>query len=331
MSDKRYGEAGRNVSVDCMKGILVSVMMYAHIIQFFPGGTLQSFISTYANLTTFSGFMFCFGYAAEIAYLKRLKVKRLLYRAVRTLIIFYISSIAWVLFIEENVLGQSSKEIILFRRIAGYSEFLLSFALSYIVIILMYYVMRKANGWLLGVMGMISLLSTFLPYEKVNNPILGSLIGTCNYAAFPLLQYGSYFLAGVYLCRKKDVQVNNKIFFFSALGTLSFLIYCIKTGGLPGRFPPTVLWICGGYFFIYLYYLVVNTHVLSGKMKSILAMEGRNSITYLLGSNVIIFGARYIVNHYTGTVKNSIIHFILVCLCFGGISTFILLKEHRSK
>ncbi len=69
---RKMGEIMRNrdTSIDTMKSILIIFMILAHIIQFFPVWWWKTeHISNYVNLTTFSGFMFTFGYVCYKAYI----------------------------------------------------------------------------------------------------------------------------------------------------------------------------------------------------------------------------------------------------------------------
>ena len=61
----------RNHSVDFMKGILVILMIAAHVVQFFPCGKIADLFSAYVNLTTFSGFMFTFGFVCYTTYIEK--------------------------------------------------------------------------------------------------------------------------------------------------------------------------------------------------------------------------------------------------------------------
>lgn len=58
----------RDNKIDVLKGILTVLMIVAHIFQFFSTNLLLDKFGKYVNLTTFSGFMFCFGYVCYIAY-----------------------------------------------------------------------------------------------------------------------------------------------------------------------------------------------------------------------------------------------------------------------
>ena len=62
--------------IDLLKAILVLNMILAHTFQLILGMSIEPINSTnrimiYINLTTFSGFLFCFGYSSYIAYLSK--------------------------------------------------------------------------------------------------------------------------------------------------------------------------------------------------------------------------------------------------------------------
>jgi len=88
----------RDYSIDIYKGILVVLMIFAHVIQFMAEKNIKilSLISLYVNLTTFSGFLFAFGYVCEIAYFRKelCDVKpKMIKTIVKTLFSFYISGL----------------------------------------------------------------------------------------------------------------------------------------------------------------------------------------------------------------------------------------------
>ncbi len=67
----------RNVELDMFKLLLVIGMIAAHVFQLlYNGETGRSMIwmfSTYINAITFSGFLFAFGCAIQLAYLRKPK------------------------------------------------------------------------------------------------------------------------------------------------------------------------------------------------------------------------------------------------------------------
>ena len=63
----------RKREIDIQKGMLTVAMMLCHCIQFFGKEEygLQKILVNLINLSTFSGFMFCFGYTNQIAYYRK--------------------------------------------------------------------------------------------------------------------------------------------------------------------------------------------------------------------------------------------------------------------
>lgn len=61
----------RDKSMDLMKSVLVVLMIFAHIVSFFPKGEMAYKFADFVNLTTFSGFMFTFGYVSYKAYIQK--------------------------------------------------------------------------------------------------------------------------------------------------------------------------------------------------------------------------------------------------------------------
>ena len=59
---------GRNREIDICKGILTVTMILGHCIQFFgfEEQGVQKILVNVINLTTFSGFLFCFGFVSNL-------------------------------------------------------------------------------------------------------------------------------------------------------------------------------------------------------------------------------------------------------------------------
>src|SRR5690606_14059282 len=89
-----------------MKAFLIFNMIFAHIIQLLyqdKGSLLSNFLfyySDFVNITTFSSFLFCFGYVFYLAYLKNFKDnrKKILKNGTNTLLVYYLSAFGiWIL------------------------------------------------------------------------------------------------------------------------------------------------------------------------------------------------------------------------------------------
>ena len=282
----------RDESMDLMKTVLVVFMIIAHVIQFFPCGRVAHIFSDYVNLTMFSGFMFSFGYSCNVAYLsckadKKLW-KRLMRKMVKTILVFYCSAIAYTYFVANSLNLQSLLRIVMFRTIPGYSEFIVSFAVVYPLVFLLAktHDIWKTSTCLVILVG-VSLLLTQMDYGKISTPILGTVIGISSMPSFPVLLYLSYFVGGIYFSKTQKI-LNYPILFFSFVGTLLFLFYCLKTSSLPERFPPSFTWIVGGYGPVYTYFIVSKKVKKTGWSRA-LSVPGRNSLIFLLISNSLIF------------------------------------------
>ena len=129
------------MTLDIMKSILVLGMIAAHVFQlcYVGGNRYIALFSLYINIITFSSFMFCFGCTSYLAYFKNsrsetnCRLKRIFFRL---LVSFYISGFAYLLFVNNSNNGLEYVKVIMLWRIPGYSEFLISFALLNVVLLL---------------------------------------------------------------------------------------------------------------------------------------------------------------------------------------------------
>lgn len=290
----------RDRPIDFFKVLLVIGMIIAHCIQLLGqnyskvGITVSNFI----NLITFSGFMFCFGYAVNIAYLQKTRqdvYKKIIRNCIKLLIVFYISSITHDIYITQNFSLSDLKKILIVSRVGGYSEFIAAFVVLNILTLIIFNQFKKMlkNKIYFWIVFIVSLLSTFIPYSfyqhiKVNQ--FGLIIGSTQFASFPILQYLSYYLLGAYFQQNK-IKFNFKYALASFFGTDMFLLYTHISvpQKLPQRFPPSIMWIIGASGYLYAYYII--SICLSSKIKrgSGIYLIGENTIYFLLGSNVILF------------------------------------------
>lgn len=287
----------RAYRIDILKGILTIQMIFAHCLQFYVDldrNQTALHISEYINLTTFSGFLFCFGYASCLAYFGREwreAAGRLFKNALRLLAGFYLSSLCYVVFVEKIPLRTDLVlELLLFKRLAGWSEFLFSFALVMLLECILFPLFTEKCKWGLPGMAVISVLICLLPHREAGS-IIGSLIGGTGGAYFPVIPYGLYFLAGIWFARRR-IGFKKIILAIACGATIWHTIdYVWISGQQPSRFPLSFSYLIGGALYVYLYYLIATA--LEKKTEALplryLAGIGRNSLFYLLLSNLIIF------------------------------------------
>ena len=166
----------RNRGIDLFKGILIILMIVSHILQLLFFSHKELIYNKFVNLITFSGFMFSFGYVTYFAYIstnidKLIFRKKMIKNFLKTIIAFYISSFVYRYFIDNYISIDVILDILFFKSIAGYSEFLLSFAFIYILIYLFKDILNKINNKVLIFLIIVSLLMTYFNYELVNNNI----------------------------------------------------------------------------------------------------------------------------------------------------------------
>lgn len=292
----------RNREIDIMKGLLTVAMILCHCIQFFgdEGTGLQKLLADLINLTTFSGFLFCFGYVSELAYYRK-SFGTAAWKAgknvVRMLVAFYISGISYIALAErKSFMMERVTDVLTLQVYPGWSEFLASFAAVLLAGIILYPLLKRMNGKMFLVIIVISIASCMLmPYSKIHNPYLALFVGSRDYITFPGLEYGVFFAAGVWFAKAK-IGWNRKTLIGAVVLGLPFVIYYAIAGGLPGRFPPSEFFILGGIIGVYLYRMVsiglknlAEKSVVMDRVISSIENVGMNSMFYLLLSNLLIF------------------------------------------
>lgn len=294
----------RDIGLDIFKGFLVFEMMYCHTLQFFGNFGIPSvrIITTFVNLIAFPGFMFSFGYACQLAYFrKNLKevYKRMFITGLKPLIAFYISGICFRVIVERRSFSWGTiSRILILEDSPGWSEFFGSFFFVILLALALFrpikeIIERKGVFWPIT----LSLLfTTFIPYEKVTINQLGFLIGSTRFPTFPILQYLPFYLLGMYFSRYEKV-FDGKLFLGSIIATAAFLSYTLIYMNMPSRFPPSIFWILGPMFFLYVFYLfskfLVDKVVPTGGIQ----LLGKNVLLYTLLSNIFIFTFKRVQGH----------------------------------
>ena len=290
----------RKREIDIQKGILTIGMILCHCIQFFGKEEygLQKILVNLINLSTFSGFMFCFGYTNQVAYYEKSwksSSVKMLRNVFRILIAFYISGIAYVAFVEGKIFRwKFVTEVLLLKKYPGWSEFLASFAAVLLVGIFIYPLMRRMNTIMFVGVACISCMACYIPYDRVHNSWLALLAGSRDYIPFPVLQYAVFFAAGVLFC-KKEIRWNVWIFLVVIFAGIPCLRTILETGMLPERFPPSLGFVSGGMALVYGYYLISigierkrNLFIIE-RIAHYLEETGKVSLYWLLLSNLFIF------------------------------------------
>jgi hypothetical protein len=135
-------------------------------------------------------------------------------------------------------------------------------------------------------------LSTLL-VSNHSIPAMATLVGTNQFASFPLLPYAGWFFAGIALGRQGG-EVRLWHLGVGSVMTLGYFVYLVLMGKGPERFPPSVLWVAGPALFL-LVYLAAAKSVISRLSLPVWALlPGQHVLSMLLLSNLLIFLIRFL-------------------------------------
>ncbi len=286
---------GRAADLDLLKTLLVWGMIAAHCIQllaFRPRGAADIF-STFINLISFSGFMFAFGLGVGLSSGSGKSIVDRLRPVLLLLLATWVSETAFELLVDRQPLTPAlAYNIVTLTRLYGWSEFLASFAVLYLVIAVARPVLTFVGSrWPLLILAIAACFASTWWVTDAFIPGIATIIGTTNFASFPLLAYLPWFLVGIAFGRER-ARPWLIDWALGAVGTAAFAWFVWRHGGeLPGRFPPTVWWVAGAALPL-LIYLAVARGIASAVPAAILA-PGRHVLASLLVSNLAIFTLRW--------------------------------------
>lgn len=288
----------RDEAIDILKGMLVFGMIFSHVSGLMSSHSDFStkLVWLFTGLITFSGFMFSFGYVCQLSYFSKdftASAQRMLLTALKPLIAFYISAIYWRTFINKECSFSGIVHILLLSDIPPFSEFLISFSLIIIISLLLFNPIQTitANPIYFWSVFILTLFTTFIPYDWVQINQIGLLIGTNKFPTFPVLQYFPIFLLGV-CAAKKPILEDRIVKMIALISIILFILFYRYKQELPGRFPPSFLWITASIFFIHIYYKLAQYLSKWRGVSTVFSMWGKNVLFYLVISNIFIFTFR---------------------------------------
>lgn len=324
----------RDRSIDMFKVLLVIGMIICHCIMLLKIYGIRSFIvSEYFNVITFSGFLFCFGYAVSIAYLPKIKKeisKKLIKNCLRMLSAFYISGIGYELLVNKGLSVSKLANILILNHMPGYSEFLAGFFVLNLLTLAFFNQFKRllSSNIAVFITIVLSLLATHIPYHKVPSIQLGLILGSTKFSSFPIVQYFGYYLIGAYFQQNK-LKLNVKFLIISVLCSLVFLQYAIAHHMPPLRFPPSLRWTIGGSGVLYGYYGL--SMWLSDRIKKTnpIYFIGENTLQFLVVSNLLIFFLKGLLNVHANSIACLLIIVTIISISYGLILLFKWCSKHN--
>lgn len=329
----------RSIGIDITKGILTVGMVFTHVNAFLSNNNSMMLkgLIILTDLVSFSGFLFCFGFASWSAYLSKPSIpwKSAIRTAFKCYLAFVTSGVAFrVLVDRENLSPRVIMRVSLLRDVPGFSEFLLAFSIVTLFGCIMAPVIRAATNSVknLLVAMAVCIFVTFFPARTSLDPLIGLFIGSSDYSYYPVIQYFPLFLLGVFAARTEIVpQV--KLFLVGSAGTIAFLVLdsidIIKI--IINRFPPSLLWILGSICAVVAYYGIAHFIALSSHtwLAKYLNAVGSNVLLYLLASNLVLFVLKALRVSGSHDLKDVVITYCAM-MAFIFFIQAIVVDLHRS-
>ena len=291
--------ARRSADLDLFKTILTIGMIFAHVVQLadFTPGRVEQDLSLYANLVTFSGFMLAFGLGVGRSERSTGKTLVAKVRAPLTLYAAYsLSSVAFIVLVERRGIdAKTLVDLLVMRRLHGYSEFLASFFLLSVVTTLFrgQVVALGRSFWAPPLAALVGVAACAFAPTAVDWPFVGALFGTAAFPTFPLPQYGFWFVAGLHAARGGQWQAL-WCGLLAAAATAAFCLVWRDSGMLPARFPPSALWVFGAAFPLTVTLWLVRLIARRTALPDWTLMPGRHVLFFLVASNVALFANRFV-------------------------------------
>ena len=289
---------GRAADLDLFKAMLAVGMIFAHVVQLadLSPGRVEQDLALYANLVTFSGFMLAFGMGigrAGAAPRKplggRVAAPLKLYGA------YALSSFAFILLVERHAIGAKEvADVLLMRRLHGYSEFLASFfLLSLLTTFLRPQIVSFGQwAWAPSLAGLVSLAACSLAPTALEWPFVGAAFGSPSFPTFPLPQYGFWFALGIYAARGGR-RVAWAPWLLAALASAAFCLAWYAKGALPMRFPPSAFWVAGAALPLLVTVRLARAVTERVPVPAWALTPGRHVLFFLMASNLALFANRY--------------------------------------
>ncbi len=288
--------SNRLADLDLLKTLLVVGMIGAHVVQLvtFRPKPEAAMFSEYANLVSFSGFLFAFGIGFGLP--KPEGRQRSFWRQLRPalllLLAVYASSLAFALLVDRRPLNaQLIIDVVTMQRLFGWSEFLATFFMLSLLTLLARPALLAIgrNPWLLLVATAACLATSFFSTGAIF-PLLPTLVSHTGFANFPLLPYLPWFLLGIWY-GSHPVRAWH---FAPALAITGYLYWVtLQTGQFPNRFPPTILWIVGPAALLLGYLALCRLIAARVSIPAVLLTPGRHVLSFLVLSNIGFFATRY--------------------------------------
>lgn len=342
----------RVISLDILRGLAVLIMIAAHGVYFFHDNSdpFLRVISRTGNLFAFSTFLFVSGAASYIAHLSKDDytsddTRKIVRRTMTILSGYYVvafASVAQDLILQGPGAVTYILDILLFRRIPSFSEFLLPFVIFHLSLLFLRRFYRFVTQGVI-VAGTVSLILFLVgsalysaPVSAAFEPYLAVLAGREGFLRFPILQYFPVFAFGILWGRviSGTLTASEKLSralaigsVFWILGALSFFVPALRSIQFINplnRWPPSIGFLAEGLAFIFLFETVFPILVRTIRLPRLwdfFGYIGMDSFDIYIVSTLILFLFRFV---YVGTFSNPT---VVLLLTMGLLSVTVILSS----
>ncbi|MEX0627864.1 MAG: hypothetical protein WD230_04435, partial [Cucumibacter sp.] len=311
----------RAEDLDLLKSVLVLAMVAAHAIQIVvraPGVGALVF-SDFVDFIAFSGFMLAFGIGVGLSKpaARQRPLPLRLRPALRLLAAYWICAIAFtVLLLRQPVPPEVLFDLLTFARLAGWSEFLATFLLLYLLIAAARPALLWIGGrsWALAVATAAGLSSTLVVLES-RIPFAATLFGSRLEVTYPLLAYLPWFLLGIWYGRH-TIKVWH---FIPALAATLLFHALLQATAEAARFPPSAIWFAGSAAYLLLLLALARGAARLTPLPRFLLTPGRHLLSILVCSNVALFAIRYWLGRPLGSFAEALALSLAIVAAVSGI------------
>lgn len=249
--------------IDILRGVAVLLMVVAHSFAFFYSGDNKylRFVQYLGDSSAFVLFLFTSGISSYFSYINKDQSSKIIQRSLVLFGVFYL--VSFVSSIEDIIILANIKDqlwfvfdLIVLKRMGDYSEFILPFAIFSISIFWLknfYQKLLSSKVALIIFCVIIYFVGYFiyiLPIPELLAPYVALFAGHENMYRFPILQYISIFIAGMYYARTlgiKPLNLNLEIIrdFMGLILILLLSVYSTFLSSIPysepfNRWPPSI-------------------------------------------------------------------------------------------
>ncbi len=329
----------RSAKIDFLRGSAIFFMLIVHINAVFVKeyDFILDRLTWWGATVSFSVFLFCFAYVYGLKLVDsgKLDTKKQIKRAVLLLAIYYIAAIFAQYFLFDDISGSELYSILTFQYLPLFTEFIISFFLYIILILILAPVLKKLlqNSIILVLLSFcLYFLGRWLYALDAAGGFLTTvkilMAGDGHTHSFGVLSYFPIFVSGLIVGgrqkKSQDKESDWLILLIFILTASLFIFLRISGYSLWYRFPPSVLFLLYGIIYNFGVLLVYKYISKISILSKYFIFLGKKALFIFLINVIFILGLSRLLNHETFDTKTV---WFLHVLIIASISVAAFLYE----